>query len=67
MKNVKRRCLWRFRDDKQVLDWRNSIPKSKYYDKNVAATITHNDHKDDVLNQKCLRHSINRIQCKIIE
>ena len=114
MKNVKWRCLWSFRDDKQVLDWRNSIPKSKYYDnssklmdrkmkdetgnvaieefvglkskmysflvhdskdhkktkgvnKHLAATITHNDHKDDVLNQKCLRHSMNRIQRKIIE
>ena len=41
--------------------------KTKSVNKNVAATITHNGHKDDVLNQKFLRHSMNRIKCKMIE
>ena len=30
--------------------------------KNV--TISHNECKDVLLNKKCLRHSMNRIQCK---
>ena len=29
---------------------------------NAAATINHNLHKDILLNKKCLRHSMNRIQ-----
>ena len=33
--------------------------------KNVAATISHNEHKDDLLNQKCLRNRMNKIQSKI--
>ena len=32
--------------------------------KNVFATISHNEYKDVLLNNKCLRHSINRIQIK---
>ena len=32
--------------------------------KNVVATISHNEYKDVLLNKKCLRHSMNRIQCK---
>ena len=31
---------------------------------NVAATITHNKYKDVLLNKKCLRYSMNRIQSK---
>ena len=30
--------------------------------KNVIAPISHNKYKDALLNKKCLRHSINRIQ-----
>ena len=33
-------------------------------DKNVVATISHNEHKDFLLNNKCLRHLINEIQSK---
>ena len=33
--------------------------------KNVAATISHNEHKDVLLNQKCLRNRMNKIQSKI--
>ena len=32
--------------------------------KNVVTTISHNEHKDVLLNKKCLRHSMNRIQSK---
>ena len=32
--------------------------------KNVLATTSHNEHKDVLLNNKCLRHSMNRIQSK---
>ena len=33
--------------------------------KNVAAKISHNECKNILLNKKCLRHSVNRIQSKI--
>ena len=32
--------------------------------KNVIATIIHNEYKDVLLNNKCIRHSMNRIQSK---
>ena len=32
--------------------------------KNVGATTGHNEYKDVLLNNKCIRHSINRIQSK---
>ena len=38
--------------------------KAKDVDKNVAATISHKEYKDVLLNNKCLRHSMNRIQSK---
>ena len=41
-----------------------SIKKVKGTNKNVLATISHNEYKDVLLNKKCLRHSINRIQRK---
>ena len=31
---------------------------------NVVATISHNEYKDVLLNNKCLRHSMNMIQSK---
>ena len=36
--------------------------KAKVVNKNVVATIIHNEYKDVFLSKKCLRHSINRIQ-----
>ena len=30
--------------------------------KNIVAPISHNEYKDVLLNKKCLRHSMNRIQ-----
>ena len=32
--------------------------------KNVVATIGHNEYKNVLLNNKCIRHSLNRIQSK---
>ena len=38
--------------------------KAKGVNRNVAATIRHNEYKHVLLNNKCLRHSMNRIQSK---
>ena len=38
--------------------------KAKDMDKNVAGTISHNEYKDLLLNNKCLRYSMNIIQNK---
>ena len=38
--------------------------KAKAVNRNVVATISHNEYKDVLLNNKCRRHSINRIQNK---
>ena len=39
----------------------NEHKKAKGVNKNVFAAISHNEHKDALLKNKCLRHSINRI------
>ena len=36
--------------------------KAKDVNKNVVAKISHNKYKDNLLNKKCLRHSVNKIQ-----
>ena len=38
--------------------------KAKSVNKNVVATISHNEYTDVFLDQKCLRHSMNTIQSK---
>ena len=38
--------------------------KVKNLNKNIVATISHGEYKDVLLNNKYLRHSINRIQSK---
>ena len=38
--------------------------KAKCVNKNVVAIIHHNEYKDVLLNKKCVRHSMNRIQSK---
>ena len=38
--------------------------KAKGVKRNVVATISHNKYKDVLLNKKCLRHLMNRIQRK---
>ena len=43
----------------------NSEPKkAKGVNRNIVATISHNEHKDVLLNKKCLRHSMNMVQSK---
>ena len=41
-----------------------NIKKAKGVNKNVVATVGHTDCKDVLLKNKCLRHSMNRIQSK---
>ena len=38
--------------------------RAKGVNRNVVATISHNEYKDVLLNKKSLRHSMNRIQSK---
>ena len=38
--------------------------KAKLMNKNVVAAISHNEYKDLLLNNKCIKHSMNRIQRK---
>ena len=42
----------------------NEHQKVKGTNKNVVATISRSEYKDVLLNNKCIRHSINRIQSK---
>ena len=37
--------------------------KAKLVNRNVVAMLSHDEYKDALLNNKCLRHSLNRIQC----
>ena len=46
---------------------KNELIKAKGVNKNAVGTISHNEYKDALLNNKCLRHSMNRIQSKIIK
>ena len=39
--------------------------KAKCVNKNVVATISHDEYKYFLLNKKCLRHSMSRIQGKV--
>ena len=45
-----------------LLDNNSEHKKTKGVNRNVVATISHNEYKDVLLNKKCLRHSMNRIQ-----
>ena len=38
--------------------------KAKGVNKNIVTAVSHNEYKDVLLNNKCLRHSMNRIQSK---
>ena len=42
----------------------SNVHKKKGANKNVVATISHNEYKDVLLNNKCLRHLINRMKSK---
>ena len=47
-----------------LVDDNSEHKKAMEVNKNDAATISHNNYKDVLLNKKYLRHSINRIQSK---
>ena len=47
-----------------LVDGSSEHKKAKGKNKNVAVIINHNKYKDILLNNKCLRHSVNRILCK---
>ena len=47
-----------------LVDENTKHKKAKSVNKNVVATINHNEYKDVLLNKKFLRHSMNRIQSK---
>ena len=47
-----------------LVDDNSEHKRAKSVNRNVVATISHNEYKDVLLNKKCLRHSMNRIQSK---
>ena len=47
-----------------LVDDNSEHKKAKSINKNVVATITHNEYKDVSFNKKCLRNLMNRIQSK---
>ena len=44
-----------------LVDDNREHKETKDINKNVVATISHNEYKDVLLNKNCLRHSMNRI------
>ena len=47
-----------------LVDDNSQHKKAKGVNKNTVATISHNEYKHVLLNKKCLRHLMNRIQSK---
>ena len=47
-----------------LVDHNREHKKAKGVNRNVVATVSHNEYKDVLLNKKCLRHLMNRIQSK---
>ena len=47
-----------------LVDDNSECRKAKGVNKNVVATIGHNEYNDVLLNNKCLRHSVNGTQRK---
>ena len=47
-----------------LVDDKSEHKKAKVVNRNVVVAISHNDYKDILLNNKFLRHSMNRIQSK---
>ena len=50
-----------------LVDGNSQHKKTKGVNRNVVATISHNKQKDVLVNKKCFRDSMNRIQSKIIK
>ena len=38
--------------------------KAKGVNRNIVPTVSHNEEKDVLLNNKCIKHSMNRVQSK---
>ena len=47
-----------------LVDDNSEHKKAKGVNGNIVATMSHNEYKDALLNKKCLRHSMNKIQSK---
>ena len=47
-----------------LVDDNSELKKAKSVNRNVATTKSHNEYKDVLLDNKCLRHSMNRIQSR---
>ena len=47
-----------------LVDDNSEHKKAKGVNKNIVATISHNEYKNVLLNKKCFRHSTNVIQIK---
>ena len=47
-----------------LVDDSSEHKKAKDVNKNTVGTISHGEYKGVLLNKKCLRHSMNRIQSK---
>ena len=47
-----------------LVDDNSGHKKPKGLNRNIVATVSHNEYKDVLLNKKWLRHSMNRIQSK---
>ena len=47
-----------------LVDDNSEHKKAKGVNRNAVATISRNEYKDVLLNKKCLRHSMSRIQSK---
>ena len=47
-----------------LVDDNSEHKRAKGINRNIVATIIHNEYKDVLLNKKCLRHWMNRIQSK---
>ena len=45
-----------------LIDHNSEQKTAKGLNRHIVATISHNEYKDFLLNKKCLRHSINKIQ-----
>ena len=50
-----------------LVNYNSEHKRAKGCNRKVVATISHEEYKDVLLNKKCLRHSINRIQSKDIK
>ena len=48
-----------------LVDDNSEHKKANGANEKVVATISHNENKDVLLNNKCFRHSMNRIQSKV--